>query len=241
MSRSKVSATSARSAPPKRSRRDPVSNAKRQKILDVATELFLEKGYGAASTSELVRRVGGSKTTIYNHFGDKAGLFTAIVDELLKDTVAFSDTLDLDGLSTRDALLAIADQHLKVVLSARYIGLIRIVAAEVARFPKLGKAFYEHGPGKSYANFRDFLERRTATGDLEIADPARATDLFFGSLLHREVLARTYGVITAPLRQRGSVAKTVVEEFLDRYRPATAPSAADRRRVRGALRPRGSV
>lgn len=230
MSRSKVSATSARSAPPKRSRRDPASNAKRQKILEVATELFLERGYGATSTSELVRRVGGSKTTIYSHFSDKAGLFTAIVDELLKDTVAFSDTLDLDGLATRDALVAIANQHLKVVLSARYIGLIRIVAAEVSRFPELGKAFYEHGPGKSYANFRAFLGQRATAGDLEIADTTRATDLFFGTLLHREVLARTYGVVTTPLRKRGTVAEAVVDEFLDKYQSKTVPSPGYRRR-----------
>jgi len=65
------------------------SNDKRQNILAISTELFLEKGFSAASTSELVRRVGGSKTTIYAHFGDKAGLFTAVVDEILKEAVAF--------------------------------------------------------------------------------------------------------------------------------------------------------
>ena len=195
----------------------PLSSVKRQKILEVATELFLEKGYGTASTSELVRRVGGSKTTIYSHFGDKAGLFTAIVDELLKDTVAYSDTLDLGGLSVREALLAVAIQHLKVVLSPRYIGLIRVVAAEVNRFPELGKAFYEHGPGKSYANFQNFLEGRVEAGELAVEDPSRATDQFFGTLLHREVLARMYGVKTAPLRGRADIAATIVDEFLDRY------------------------
>ncbi len=194
-----------------------MSSAKRQKILEIATDLFLEKGYGAASTSELIRRVGGSKTTIYSHFGDKAGLFTAIVDELLKDTVAFSDTLDLGGLSVREALLVVANQHLKVVLSPRYIRLIRIVAAEVNRFPELGKAFYEHGPGQSYANFQNFLGRRVDSGELAVADPSRATDQFFGALLHREVLARMYGVKTAPLRGRADIAATIVDEFLERY------------------------
>ena len=63
----------------------------------------------------------------------------------------------------------------------------------------------------------------------EIADTARATDLFFGTLLHREVLARTYGVIATPLRERGAVAEAVVDEFLDRYLPTTAASAGRRR------------
>lgn len=194
-----------------------VSNTKRKKILQVATNLFLEQGYGAASMSELLRLVGGSKTTIYTHFGDKAGLFTATVDELLKDTVAFTDSLNLSALTAREAVLEIAQQHLKIVLSDRYIRLIRIVAAEVDRFPELGKVFYEHGPGLSYANFKAFLDDRVATGELEIDNTSRATDLFFGTLLHREVFARIYGVKTAPLRNRKSVAATVTDEFVERY------------------------
>ncbi|MCZ6770861.1 MAG: TetR/AcrR family transcriptional regulator [Proteobacteria bacterium] len=194
------------------------SNAKRRKILEVATNLFLKEGYGAASMSELLRLVGGSKTTIYTHFGDKAGLFTAIVDELLNETVAFTDPLNLSALSVHDALLEIAQQHLKVVLSDRYISLIRIVAAEVGRFPELGKAFYDHGPGRSYLNFIAFLDERVARGELDVEDTSRATDLFFGTLLHREVLSRLYGVKTIPLRNRKAVAVAVTDEFIKRYR-----------------------
>ncbi len=195
-----------------------LSISKRQTILEEATELFLEQGYNAASMSELLRRVGGSKTTIYTHFGDKAGLFTAIVDELLKETVAFTDSDRLVSLSLRDALEAIALQHLEVVLSDRYIRMIRIVVAEVDRFPEIGEAFYAHGPGLSYKNFETFLKRQVASGDLDIDDTARATDTFFGTLLHREVLARIYGVKTTPLRNRKAMAEAVTDEFITRYR-----------------------
>ena len=198
-----------------------ISINKRQKILEEATELFLEQGYSAASMSELLRRIGGSKTTIYSHFGDKAGLFTAIVDELLKETVAFTDSAQLASLSLREALETIALQHLEVVLSDRYIRMIRIVAAEVDRFPEIGAAFYEHGPGLSYRNFKALLDEHVAAGRLEIDDTSRATDTFFGALLHREVLARIYGVKTTPLRNRKVVADAVTSEFMSRYGAAT--------------------
>ena len=71
------------------------AHAKRRRILTVATELFLEKGFSAASTTELLRRTGGSKSTVYSYFTDKAGLFTAVVDELLVDSVSLLDSLDL--------------------------------------------------------------------------------------------------------------------------------------------------
>lgn len=195
----------------------PFSNKKRQNILSNATDLFLEKGYSAASTSELLRRVGGSKTTIYTHFGDKAGLFIAVVDEMLKDSVDMLGSLNLAGLSAYDALSKIAQQYLKVVLSERYIGLMRIVVAEVNRFPEIGKAFYEHGPELSYSKFKTFLEERVEHRELNINDTSRATDLFFGTLLHREVLSRLFGVKTAPLRDRTKIAEAVTDEFFARY------------------------
>jgi len=180
-------------------------------------DLFLEKGFSGASTAELLRRVGGSKTTIYTHFGDKAGLFTAVVDEMLKDSVHLLGSFDLSELPVDDALSEIAQQYLKVVLSERYIGLMRIVVAEVNQFPEIGKAFYEHGPGWSYAKFMSFLEDCVARGELNIRDSTRATDLFFGTLLHRELLSRLYGVTTAPLRERKVIATAVTNEFIELY------------------------
>ena len=194
------------------------AHAKRRRILTVATELFLEKGFSAASTTELLRRTGGSKSTVYSYFTDKAGLFTAVVDELLVDSVSLLDSLDLAELEVRDALVKIADQYLKVVLSDRYIGLMRIVIAEVNRFPEIGVAFYERGPGLSYSKFKSFLAERIANNELDIEDTARATDLFFGTLLHREVLMRIYGVKSSALRNRGVVAAAVSNEFLRYYR-----------------------
>ena len=191
-------------------------NPKRQAILEAATTLFLERGFSGTSMSELLRLVGGSKTTIYTHFGDKAGLFTAVVDELLEATVAFSDSQILSSLSLRDALVEIAVQHLDVVLSDRYIRLIRIVAAEVDQFPALVKAFYDHGPGLSYTNFKTFLEHRVMEENLKIANPSLAVDMFFGTLLHREVLARIYGV-TAVQRNHKAKATSVADEFIGLY------------------------
>jgi AcrR family transcriptional regulator len=193
------------------------SDTKRRHILAVATELFLERGFSGASTTELLRRTGGSKTTIYAYFGDKAGLFTAVIDEMLLDSVSLLKSLDLAELPIRDALVKIAGQYLKVVLSRRYLGLMRIVVAEVNRFPEIGEAFYARGPGLSYERFRTFLDERTVNGELVIADTSRATDLFFGTLLHRELLERLYGVKSAPLRNVSAVASAVADEFIERY------------------------
>ena len=51
-----------------------------QRLLDVATELFLECGFKRASMDEIARRAGASKQTLYARYPSKSALFEAIVE-----------------------------------------------------------------------------------------------------------------------------------------------------------------
>ena len=57
------------------------------KILQTATEMFAEKGFGGSTMDELCARSGANKASIYYHFGDKAGLYEAALTELFKSVV----------------------------------------------------------------------------------------------------------------------------------------------------------
>ena len=54
----------------------------RNSLLQVALELFVEKGFEATRTSEIAQKAGVAVGTIYLHFGDKEGLLTAILVNL---------------------------------------------------------------------------------------------------------------------------------------------------------------
>src|SRR3546814_7792021 len=62
-----------------RSRRQ---DERREKILQAATEVFFKSGFAGASIDEVIAKVGGSKRTIYDYFGNKEELFAAIVREI---------------------------------------------------------------------------------------------------------------------------------------------------------------
>src|SRR5579872_5081010 len=49
----------------------------REQILGVATQLFLEHGYGSTSIEAVAAHAGVSKRTFYDRFEDKAALFAA--------------------------------------------------------------------------------------------------------------------------------------------------------------------
>ena len=56
--------------------REKVSSAK---ILEVASKLFVEKGYSNVSIRDVCRQVGTTAPMIYYYFGSKKGLFNAAV------------------------------------------------------------------------------------------------------------------------------------------------------------------
>src|SRR6201989_2734894 len=54
---------------------------RREAIMEVAREVFVEEGYAAASMSTIAARLGGSKGTLYNYFKSKEELFEAYIRE----------------------------------------------------------------------------------------------------------------------------------------------------------------
>ena len=57
----------------------------RAQILEVATDLFLEQGYGSTSIEAVAARAGVSKRTFYDRFDDKAALFAAVVHRIIEN------------------------------------------------------------------------------------------------------------------------------------------------------------
>src|ERR1700735_3995063 len=64
------------------------------RILDVATLLFLGHGFGATSIEAVAKRAGISKRTFYHRFRGKEELFEAVVRRMVEQwTPAFDSTL----------------------------------------------------------------------------------------------------------------------------------------------------
>jgi AcrR family transcriptional regulator len=53
----------------------------RQRLLDAAAAVFVERGYARATTKEIAKAADVAEGTIYRHFADKAELFQAVLSE----------------------------------------------------------------------------------------------------------------------------------------------------------------
>jgi TetR/AcrR family transcriptional regulator, mexJK operon transcriptional repressor len=117
----------------------------RERILEVATELFLAEGYGITSIEAVAERAGISKRTFYHRFDDKAALFAAVVHRIIKQIRPPPGVPLLEGSSLHAILRRLAALILRAVLSPRAIALHRLLVAESMRFPTLARAVYDEG------------------------------------------------------------------------------------------------
>ncbi|BBK34423.1 TetR family transcriptional regulator [Stella humosa] len=80
----------------------------RRDILAVARAEFVEKGLSGARVDEIAARTAASKRMIYYYFGDKEGLYRAVLEEMYARIRTFERSLDLDALPPREAIERLA-------------------------------------------------------------------------------------------------------------------------------------
>jgi len=76
----------------------------RRGILEVARAEFVEKGLSGARVDEIAARTATSKRMIYYYFGDKEGLYRAVLEEAYSRIRNFERSLDLADLPPREAI-----------------------------------------------------------------------------------------------------------------------------------------
>lgn len=156
---------------------------RREAILDAAREVFLQRGYGETSLNDIVSVSGGSLATLYDLFGGKAGLFTAMIEEECENFFGVLHSADIEERPLREALGLVARQFFDGVTQQPKTSLLRLIVAEVPNFPEIGVNFYEAGPARGRKMVSAYLESQARRGLLRIDDPARAADVFIDLVL----------------------------------------------------------
>lgn len=153
------------------SRREARRLSRRDAILDVAAQSFLELGYAGTSMSAVAATVGGSKATMWGYFPSKEHLFAAAIE---RESAQFRAKLT-PLLNTEDklevALQKFTLEFLRKVTSPRALALHRLVISAAIGFPEAGKIFYEVALKPTHALLGDFLSAAMARGQLREDEP----------------------------------------------------------------------
>lgn len=192
-------------------------------ILEAATRVFLDNGFRGTSMDVVARAAGVAKQTVYQHFVDKERLFAEVVRGAV-DAVADPVSAEIGRLGTGDDLARelheLAVGQLGAVLQPRVLALRRLVIGEAGRFPELGQAFFDQGPGRTMeglaARFAD-LERE---GRLCLDDPPVAAAQFNWLVMAAPINeAMLLGRTTFGAEDLARIADQAVKTFMRAYGP----------------------
>lgn len=198
----------------------PSPDRKEAQILAAARDAFLAHGYAGTSMDMVVAAAKVSKATLYSRFPSKESLFAAtMAAECERHGMRFSPGKFAD-LPVDEALRQIGCRFMALVQSPTAVRVMQIVTGEAARFPELGRAFFDAAPARARAAVAAYLRDAAARGDLALDDPEFAAGQFLLACKGMACLQTELGIAPAlgPDEREAHVAK-VVKLFLDGARP----------------------
>ena len=80
--------------------------ATRQRILEVAQELFASQGFDATTTRDIAKAAGIATGTMFNYFSSKEAVVGSLAAEALAELGVDSKAISRDGASLEEALFA---------------------------------------------------------------------------------------------------------------------------------------
>jgi AcrR family transcriptional regulator len=145
-------------------------NAKRRQIVEGARQVFLTRGFDAASMADIAKAAGVSKGTLYVYFKDKDELFAAIVHgECAMQAEGVFDFNHADH-DVEAVLLRHGKAFVRSIADPGRLSSLRTVIAVAERMPDLGRKVYETGPAVGIAKLAAYLRAQVDAGVLDIDD-----------------------------------------------------------------------
>ena len=204
---------------------------KRQAIIRAARSAFIREGFDAAIDA-IAADANVSKVTVYNHYGNKETLFTAVIGDALQEALADAISGTAQRLQhsddLREALKWTALAWVDSMTRPDMLALRHLVSSEVRRFPELGSAWRQHGPDRARPALAAAFERLVAAGRLTMPDVETAILQLYALVLYPHLVHSTYGT-TLDQHTTERLVNSGVDMFLSFYAyrdiAATAPHA----------------
>jgi AcrR family transcriptional regulator len=158
--------------------------ARREEILDAATELFAEYGYSDAVTQALAERLQVGKGTLYRHFPSKRDLFLAAADRVMR---RMREQVDASLVGIDDPLER-TTQGIRSFLTffAEHPQFVELLIQERALFKDRSQPTYVEHRQRYAVRWREHYRSLIAAGRVRAMPVERITnvmgDLLYGTI-----------------------------------------------------------
>lgn len=140
------------------------------RLLDSATQLFLERGFDATSIDAVAEAARVSKPTVYAQYQDKRGLFEAVLKrEIGRWLAPLATAAEIQcGSQTKASLekqlTELGRQMIALSNGAGAKAVTRILAAQTTNFPELSELAYREGWSRAVSSIAQLFDQMVGHG-----------------------------------------------------------------------------
>lgn len=171
-----------------------------QRLIEVATQLFLERGYEATSLDAVAEAARVSKPTVYARYGDKRGLFAAVLRREIERWLApLAKAAEVQltssaNVSAEQRLVEVGREMLMFTCGPDAAAFSRMLTAQSINFPEFAKLGKEEGWQKAVATTARFFDHLVAQGALDLEDTTIAAEVFLDVVVGHTHRMATFGM-----------------------------------------------
>jgi TetR/AcrR family transcriptional repressor of mexJK operon len=180
------------------------AEARDVRLLDVATRLFMERGFDGTSIDAVAEAAGLSKPTVYACYHDKRDLFAAVLRGWIRrwlapvSAAAEAEATETSPKSIKTTLHELSPHTVAYTSAPEAGALQRILSAQAVQFPELAKLANEEGWLRAVRGVASILRQSAARGHIKVDDPELAADVFLNLVLGHPKRLAFYSIAADP-------------------------------------------
>ncbi len=160
---------------------------RRRQILDVAVQLFSQKGFRGTTTKEIAQAAGVNEAIIFRHFATKSDLYAAIMDRKAQspEVQAMQNALKegMDAGDDRQVFERLAFHMLE--FHERDDTAMRLLYYSALEGHELAEMIFRNHISKTHRQLAEYVRRRVAEGAFRRVDPMIAVRGFLGMIINQ--------------------------------------------------------
>lgn len=162
-----------------RPRKDPEEKSTKEIILNLATELFLEKGYPSVSMDDVAKQSNVTKATVYYYYKTKADLFTDAMGRLMLRIAERIEVILATEEPLKDQLFHLAKVHLQATVDININAFMKEAKISLSDEQQ---ALMKEAEDKMYGVLEAALKKAMERGEIPPSSPLLAAHMFVSIL-----------------------------------------------------------
>jgi AcrR family transcriptional regulator len=170
-----------------------------QRLIEVATRLFLDRGYDTTSLDAVAEAARVSKPTVYARYGDKRGLFAEVLRrEIGRWLAPLAEAAEVQltrpsDISVEQRLIEVGREMLMFTCGPDAVAFSRMMTSQAINFPDIAKLGKEEGWLKAVSTTARFFDHLVAQGAMDVEDTGIAAEVFLDVVVGHTHRMATFG------------------------------------------------